>query len=42
MSLPVLLATALSFVSAGSIWFWTREPLTPGGGDLHDHEHHQH
>jgi hypothetical protein len=40
MSLPVLLATAVSFFSAGSIWFWTREPLAPEGSDHHDGEHH--
>jgi hypothetical protein len=40
MSLPVLLATAVSFFSAGSIWFWTREPLVPEGSDLHDGQHH--
>jgi len=38
MSLPVLLATAVSFFSAGSIWFWTRESLVPEGADLHEQD----
>ena len=28
-SLPVLLATAVSFLSAGSVFFWTRDGSKP-------------